>query len=54
MPVRVEAAARDGDVTLTGTVRDGRERAAAELMVAGLTGVRSVTEDIQVHADADV
>jgi osmotically-inducible protein OsmY len=51
--VGVEATAKNGDVTLSGAVRHGAERAAAEAMIAGLTGVRSVTNDIQVRADAD-
>ena len=48
----VEATAKNGDVTLTGAVRSGAERAAAEAMVAGLTGIRSVTNQIQVRDDA--
>lgn len=51
--VGVEATAANGVITLTGTVRDGDERTAAELLVAGLTGVRSVSNDIQIRADAD-
>jgi osmotically-inducible protein OsmY len=51
--VGVEATAKDGDVTLTGAVRHGAERAAAEALIACLTGVRSVTNDIGVRADAD-
>jgi osmotically-inducible protein OsmY len=50
--VGVEATAKNGDVTLTGAVRCGAERAAAEAMIAGLTGVRSVTNDIQIRDDA--
>ena len=53
MPDGVEATARDGDLTLTGTVSYGAERAAAELAVAGLTGVRNVEDDIDVSYDAD-
>jgi osmotically-inducible protein OsmY len=45
----VEATAKDGAVTLTGTVRSGEERAAAEMLIAGLTGVRSVTNDIKLQ-----
>ena len=44
----VEATAQDGDITLTGTVGTDTERAAAEAVVAGLTGVRSVTNDIRL------
>jgi osmotically-inducible protein OsmY len=51
--VGVTATAENGDITLTGTARSGRERAAAELLVAGLTGVRHVTNDIQVRDLAD-
>jgi osmotically-inducible protein OsmY len=53
VPDGVEATARDGDLTLTGTVGYGAERAAAELAVAGLTGVRNVEDDIDVSYDAD-
>ena len=49
--VGVEATAANGNVTLIGTVRDTTERAAAELRVAGLTGVRSVKNDIQMRDD---
>ena len=56
VPDGVEAAARDGNLTLTGLVEYGRQREAAELAVAGLTGVRNVTDDIEIsYADrADV
>ena len=53
MRVGVEAAAADGVIALTGTVRDGSERTSAELLVAGLTGVRSVKNDIQIRVEAD-
>jgi len=43
---------RDGEVVLAGTVRCGTERAAAEAMIANLTGVRTITDDIQVRDDA--
>ena len=45
----VEATAKDGAVTLTGTVRSGAQRAAAETLIADLTGVRSVTNDIKLE-----
>ena len=48
----VEATARNGGITLTGTVRSGAERAAAATLVAGLTGVRYVKNDIQIRDDA--
>jgi osmotically-inducible protein OsmY len=51
--VGVEATAKNRDVTLTGAVRCGAERAAAEAMIADLTGVRNVTNDIQIRDDAD-
>jgi len=51
--VEVEATAKNGDVTLTGAVRCAAERAAAEAMIADLTGVRTVTDDIQVRDDAN-
>jgi len=51
--VGVEATEKNGDVTLTGTVRCGTERSAAEAMTADLTGVRTVTDDIQIRDDAN-
>jgi osmotically-inducible protein OsmY len=53
VPEGVEATAYDGDLTLTGTVAYGTERAAAESAVAGLTGVRHVTDDIDISYDTD-
>jgi osmotically-inducible protein OsmY len=53
VPDGVEATARDGNLTLTGTVDYGTERAAAELAVAGLTGVRNIKDDIDISYDAD-
>ena len=53
VPDGVEATALDGDLTLTGTVGYGTERAAAELAVSGLTGVRNVEDDIDFSYDAD-
>ena len=52
VPDGVEATAQDGNVTLTGTVGYGKERAAAERAVAGLTGVRNVRDDIEIGYDA--
>ena len=54
VPVGVEATAKNGNLILTGTVSYGRERAAAELTVAGLTGVRNIKDDIQISNDADL
>jgi osmotically-inducible protein OsmY len=53
VPDGVEATAEDGNLTLTGTVGYGAERAAAELAVTGLTGVRNVRDDIEVSYDTD-
>jgi osmotically-inducible protein OsmY len=53
VPDGVEATAGDGNLTLTGTVSYGAERAAAELAVAGLTGVRNIKDDIEIAYDAD-
>jgi osmotically-inducible protein OsmY len=49
VPEGVEAMAEDGDITLTGFVRTSTEREAAEVMVAELTGVRRVRNDIQIR-----
>ena len=53
VPGGVEAAAVDGNVTLTGVVAYGKQREAAELAVSGLTGVRNVRDDIDISNDAD-
>ena len=53
VPDGVEAAASNGNLTLAGTVHYGSERTAAELAVAGLTGVRSIKDDIGIAWDAD-
>ena len=53
VPDGVEATASDGNLTLTGTVSYGAERTAAELAVAGLTGVRKVRDDIDISYDPD-
>jgi osmotically-inducible protein OsmY len=52
VPDGVEATAQDGNLTLTGTVGYGTERAAAERAVSGLTGVRKVRDDIEIGYDA--
>ena len=52
VPDTVEAEARNGNVTLTGTVRYGYQRAAAEATVATLTGVRNVGDHIEICWDA--
>jgi osmotically-inducible protein OsmY len=48
VPDSVEATAEDGNVTLTGIVSHGTERAAAEAAVGGLIGVRNVRNDIDI------
>jgi osmotically-inducible protein OsmY len=48
VPDTVEATAYDGDITLTGTVPYGTQRAAAEATVATLTGVRNVIDEIEI------
>lgn len=53
VPDSVEAAAHNGNITLTGTVRYGYQRAAADATVATLTGVRNVRDDIEISWDAD-
>ena len=53
VPANVEATAENGNVTLTGSVEFGSQRAAAEAAVAGLTGVRNVRNDIEISNDAD-
>ncbi len=53
VPETVEASAHHGDITLTGTVRYGSQRFAAEETVAGLTGVRNVKDDIEIVWEAD-
>src|ERR1700759_3933096 len=53
VPAGVEATAKNGNLTLTGTVGYGTERTAAETTVAGLTGVRNLRNDIEIRSDAD-
>jgi osmotically-inducible protein OsmY len=52
VPAGIEATAHDGNITLTGTVRYGTERTAAELAVGGLIGVRNVRDEIGIDYDA--
>ena len=42
----------NGDVALTGTVRYGSERSAAELAVGGLIGLRNIKDEIGIEADS--
>jgi len=53
VPGSVEATAEDGNLTLTGTVSYGTERAAAETAVSGLIGVRNVRNDIDISYAID-
>ena len=53
VPDGVAATARDGNLTLTGLVEFGRQCEAAELAVAGLTGVRNVKDEIEITDDTD-
>ena len=53
VPDGVEATAKNGNLTLTGTVYYGTERATAEQTVAGLAGVRNIRNDIEISNDAD-
>ena len=53
VPTRVEASASDGDVWLTGMVRNRFERDAAEQAVAVLPGVRNIIDDIEIFSDVE-
>jgi len=53
VPGGVEATAKNGNITLTGTVSYGSELTAAEQAVTYLTGVRNVKDDIGISTDAD-
>jgi len=53
VPDGVQASAHDGNLRLTGAVRFGSERVAAELAVAGLAGVRNIKDHIELTSDAD-
>jgi osmotically-inducible protein OsmY len=52
VPAGIEATARNGNVTLTGIVRHGAQRAAAELAVGGLVGLRNIKDEIDIDYDA--
>ena len=52
VPTGIEATAHNGNITLTGTVRYGSQRTAAELAVSGLTGVRNVKDEVDIDYDA--
>jgi osmotically-inducible protein OsmY len=53
VPDTVEAEAHYGNITLSGAVRYGYQRSAAEAAVAGLTGVRYVKDDVDICWDAE-
>ena len=53
VPDTVEAIARNGNITLTGSVRYGSQRTAPELAVSRLTGVRNIKNKIEIWLDAD-
>jgi osmotically-inducible protein OsmY len=53
VPDGIEATANHGNIKLTGSVSYGSQRIVAELAVAGLTGIRSVKDDIEISWDAD-
>jgi osmotically-inducible protein OsmY len=53
VPSDVEASANDGNIWLTGTVSYGHQRSAAEQTIAGLTGVRNITNDIEIFSDIE-
>jgi osmotically-inducible protein OsmY len=53
VPDGVGATAKDGNLTLAGTVMYGTEMAAAERVVAGLPGMRNIRDDIEISNDAD-
>jgi osmotically-inducible protein OsmY len=54
VPDGIEATAKNGNLTLTGTVSYGTQRTSAEQAVAYLTGVRNVGDDIEISTDADL
>jgi osmotically-inducible protein OsmY len=51
VPADVEASASEGDVWLTGTVRNRFERDAAGQAIAVLPGVRGIINDIEIFSD---
>jgi osmotically-inducible protein OsmY len=53
VPPGIEAAARNGILTLTGQVSVGAQRAEAENAVAGLLGVRGIREKIEIGDPAE-
>jgi osmotically-inducible protein OsmY len=53
VPEGVEATARNGDLTLTGTVHNLSQRSAVEKVVSGLIGVRHVRNEIGVISSVE-
>lgn len=53
VPDGVEAKAKNGNITLTGTVSNGAQRSASEAAVSYLFGVRKVKNEIDVWSDVD-
>jgi osmotically-inducible protein OsmY len=53
VPAGIEAMAKSGNLTLTGTVSFGSQRVAAAVAVAGLVGVRNIKNGIEIINDAD-
>ena len=53
VPGNVEASASEGDVWLTGMVRNRFERDAAERAIAGLPGVRGIVDDIEIFTEIE-
>ena len=52
VPAGVKATAREGSIFLTGTVSHTVQRVAAEDTVAGVAGVLSITNEIEVQGNA--
>jgi osmotically-inducible protein OsmY len=53
VPDGVTATAKDGNLTLTGTVRYASQRTAAEEAISALPGIRNIHDQIQVAFDVD-
>jgi osmotically-inducible protein OsmY len=53
VPGNIEASASDGNVWLTGVANNRFERDAAEQAIGGLTGVRGITNDIEIFSDVE-
>jgi osmotically-inducible protein OsmY len=53
VPGGVEATAKNGNLTLTGSAKYDSQREAAESAVSGLTGLRHVTDKIDLVFDVD-